>query len=205
MKNTLISKDWNKAKEYLKNNKIIIAPTDTLYGILGNALNKTVVEYIYQIKKRKPEKPYIILIPDTEFLSIFGISPSKEEKKVLEKTGITVVIDLPSKYKEKFHYLHRGQKSLAFRIPAKRKLLNLLKDLKKPLVAPSANPEGEPPAKNIQEAINYFGNKVDLYIDEGEIKNKNPSTIIKFVEGKPIVLRKGNISISHINHILQIK
>ncbi len=205
VKNIHISKDWKELEEYLKRDKIVVAPTDTLYGILANALNKNLVEKVYKIKKRKPEKPYIILIPDVKFLSIFGIKPSEKERKLLENKGITVVIDLPVDVQKEFEYLHRGQKSLAFRIPAKKELLKVLKNIKKPVIAPSANPEGLPPAESIEKAVEYFENQIDLYLDEGSLKNIKPSTIVKLKDKKPVILREGNISISQINHILQIK
>ena len=59
-------------------------------------------------------------------------------------------------------------------------MIDLLKETG-PLVAPSANPEGEIPAKNIEEARKYFGNKVDFYIDEGKIISE-PSTLVRIDE-----------------------
>jgi L-threonylcarbamoyladenylate synthase len=67
-----IEKDIQKAEEFLKNGKIVITKTDTLYGILADALNKNVVEKVYKIKGRKKEKPYIVLIPDISFLKLFS-------------------------------------------------------------------------------------------------------------------------------------
>src|SRR5204863_149383 len=70
---------------------------------------------------------------------------------------------------EKFEYLHRGTNTLALRLPKDESLQNLLKKTG-PLIAPSANVEGLPPAKNITDAKKYFGDGVDLYIDGGEIE-----------------------------------
>ncbi|MDQ7055736.1 MAG: Sua5/YciO/YrdC/YwlC family protein, partial [Persephonella sp.] len=124
---------------------------------------------------RTESKPVIVLIPSTEYLKLFDVYPKKKELKLLEHRGITVII--PLKNSKKFFYLHRGANSIAFRIPEKKELIELMESVKKPLIAPSANPEGKSPAKNIDEAIAYFGNSVDLYIDGGEMKNSIPSTI----------------------------
>jgi L-threonylcarbamoyladenylate synthase len=75
-----------------------------------------------------------------------------------------------------FEYLHRGKKSLAFRLPHNKDLIDILK-ISGPIVAPSANIEGAKPAENIKEAKSYFGDKIDFYLDVGTIKSK-PSKII---------------------------
>jgi len=151
-------------------------PTDTLYGIVGRAQDTDVVNRIYVARKRNPEKPCIILIADINELKKFGISLTEKQKEKIEKfEGPTsFILDCES---EKLEYLHRGTKTLAFRLPTPTDLCNLLKQTG-PLIAPSANTEGMPPAQSISEAKKYFGSSVDLYIDGGEIK-REPSKIIK--------------------------
>jgi L-threonylcarbamoyladenylate synthase len=192
-----IEKDFSKAVKILKKGGVIVAPTDTIYGILADALNEEAVNRIYALKERSPEKPFIILIPDVDYLSFFGIKPSEKEKKVLEKRGVTVILDLPD---ERFEYLHRGKKSLAFRIPDYEELVKFIKKVGKPLVAPSANPEGKKPAENIKEAVDYFQDKIDIYIDKGELKGK-PSTIVKF-NGELKILREGSVSEDEIRKMI---
>ena len=196
-----ITNDLTEAEEILKKGKVIVALTDTLYGILGDALNKKTVERIYQIKGRKKEKPFIILIPSTEFLTLFNIKPSFLEKKLIEKKGITVVLDL--KDPEMFAHLHRGTGSIAFRIPDKKNLIQLMENIEKPLVAPSANPEGKPPAKDIKKAVDYFHDEIDLYVDEGKAKNEQPSTILKVKDNKIEIIREGSIKSDKILELLK--
>ena len=196
-----VSKDFSEAIEILKSGGIVIAPTDTLYGILANALDKNAVKKVYKLKGRDTSKPFIILIPSVDYLSLFGIKPTLKEKRLLESRGITVVIDLSEEVLDKFEYLHRGQKSLAFRIPDNEELIQFLKNLKLPVIAPSANPEGEKPASDIQEAVRYFGNKVDLYIDKGKLEGK-PSTIVK-IKDRLKILRKGSKDIKELKEILK--
>ncbi len=200
-KNIRISDNIFDAVEFLKNGRIVVSPTDTILGILGNALNKSVVEKVYKIKNRTPTKPYIILIPNISYLNIFGITPTKNEKKLLEHKGITVIFDLPEEKLKELEYLHRGTNSLAFRIPDDKNLINMLKDLGKPVIAPSANPEGKEPAKSIEEAIKYFGDKIDLYI-KGRSK-EIPSSIVKLENNKLQILREGNISKKELEQILE--
>ncbi len=196
----IISKNIFDTERFLKDGKPVVIKTETLYGILGNALNKNTVEYIYKIKGRKTNKPFIILISSINDLKKFGIAPNEIERRLLALRGLTVVLYINN---PKFRYLHRGTNSLAFRIPAKENLLELLRRLDFPLVAPSCNPEGKEPAKNVEEAIKYFGEKIPIYIDEGENLNTKPSTIIKIKDNQVNILREGNYTKQDLFYLLK--
>ncbi len=179
----------NKATELLKKNKIVVYPTDTLYGILGRALSMHVVERIYRVKGRDENKPFIVLISSISDLNGFGIKLSDRQSKFLNKIWpgpVSVILPCTS---TKFSYLHRGTKSLAFRMPKDKELLRIL-NTTGPLVAPSANPQGETPASNVREAKKYFGNKIDGYYGNKKKAGK-PSTIISLVGAKPKIIRQG--------------
>jgi len=175
----------------LKNGAVGVMPTDTIYGIVGSALRRDTVERIYHLRKRDPEKPMIILIASPGDLKSFGISPSPRTKKILGNVWpgkVSVVLPCPSK---KFHYLHRGTKTLAFRMPAPPHLRRLLRATG-PLVAPSANFEGEEPARTITEAKRYFGENVEFYGSAGRRTASKPSTLISLdAQGNVTILRKG--------------
>lgn len=180
---------WKKAEDVLKKDGIVVLPTDTLYGIVARAESKTAVEKIHKLKDRSENKPFIILISSIKDLEIFNIKINKLEDKYL-KRKVSVVLPY-----SKLKYLHRGHKSLAFRIISKKNkhLFNLIKKVG-PIVAPSANKEGEKPAETIKQAKEAFINEVDLYINGG-VKKSKPSTLIKIENGKVIVLRKGSVLI----------
>lgn len=168
-------------------------PTDTLYGVVGQALNKETVARIYTVRRRSPEKPFIILVSDEEQIHQLGAKVSISAQAVLKKYWPgPVSIVLPCEEAE-FFYLHRGTKTLAFRMPKDQWLRDLIAQTG-PLVAPSANPEGLPPAKTIAEAQEYFGNDVDFYEDDGR-RHSEPSTLITIKDGKVIVLRQGSVVI----------
>lgn len=177
----------------IKEGDVAVVPTDTIYGIIGNALNPKTVEKIYKLRKRSSSKPMIILVESENEIANLGIKLSSEQIEILSKlwpNPLSVVIDAPI---QKLSYLHRGKKSLAFRVPDDEFLLKLLK-LTGPVVAPSANFEGQNPALNIDEAKKYFGDSVAFYIDGGELKSK-PSTVAQLENSKLIILRKGASSI----------
>lgn len=182
--------NWRKAEIVLKEGKVVVLPTDTLYGIVGKAKSKKTVEKIYKIKERNENKPFIVLINSYKQLEMFGVKTTKEQAKILKKFWPgKVSIILPCEFK-KWQYIHRGTKSIAFRMIGfkNKNLFNLINKVGS-LVAPSANPEGLSPAKNITEAREYFGDEVDLYISSG-VKKSKPSTIIKYEDEKFIIIRE---------------
>lgn len=174
----------------IKDGKVGVIPTDTIYGIVGSALKPDTVGKIYRLRKRTTDKPMIILISSLNDLNHFNIKLSDQQKKFLQKVWpnpLSVVLPVTD---EKWKYLHRGTKSLAFRIPKDEWLLELLKQTG-PLVAPSANFEGEKPSENIDEARGYFNDKVDFYIDGGQITAR-PSTLIQLTDKSVKILRAGD-------------
>lgn len=174
--------------QVLKRGGVGVLPTDTIYGIVGSARNKNTVAKIYRLRKRNLKKPMIILIASVADLKKFGVRLQAPARKVLKKAWpgkVSVILPCPSK---KFTYLHRGTYGLAFRMPRPAWLRALLKATG-PLVAPSANVEGEPPARTIGEAKKYFTDKVDFYVDAGKMVSK-PSTLIAISGDEVKVLRK---------------
>ncbi|MDO8524557.1 MAG: L-threonylcarbamoyladenylate synthase [bacterium] len=181
----------------LKSGGVGILPTDTLYGLVGSALNKKAVERIYEIKKRGEAKPFIILIFKIKDLKLFGAEVGKKEKAILKRYWpgqVSVILDCPSLPKE-MSYLQPLNNTLAFRCPKEKWLYNVLRGVG-PLVAPSANPEGLASAENIEQARIYFNNSVDFYVDGGELKGQ-PSTIIKLNENGFEIRRQGAIEIKN--------
>lgn len=162
-------------------------PTDTIYGLVGSAFSKKAVERICKVRKRDRKKPFIILISSLDDLKGFGVELESRHKSILKKLWLdasigAVSVIFPTSDKQnatskKFKYLHRGTKTIASRLPKTRWMRNFLKKTG-PLVAPSANLAGHPPARTIKEARKYFGDRVDFYLDGGRIIGK-PSVLLE--------------------------
>jgi L-threonylcarbamoyladenylate synthase len=166
--------------------KTVVMPTDTIYGIVARALDKKAVERLYKIRRRNPKKPFIILISDISDLKKFSILTNRLTDQLINRFWpgkVSIILPCTS---QKFAYLHRGTKTLAFRFPKKPSLIRLLKKTG-PLVAPSANPEGLAPAKTIAEAKKYFGEAVDSY-NSGRVGGR-PSKLVAIKNGKIEILR----------------
>lgn len=208
----LISRAFSReVVELLKAGRVGVIPTDTIYGIVGSALKKDTVERMYRLRERNLKKPMIVLIGSMNDLKKFSIEINQKTRKILlseiwmsgnesHLRPTSVILPLNSKHTA-FHanlfYLHRGKGSIAFRLPADKSLRNLLKKTG-PLVAPSANLEGHPPAKTIREAKKYFGDRVDFYVDGGRIDGK-PSALIEFENGEMKILRGENWRLRRAN------
>jgi L-threonylcarbamoyladenylate synthase len=174
--------------DIIKEGGIGILPTDTLYGIVCSAFLPKSVDRLYEIRKRNPHKKCIVLISDIKDLSNFEIVIDDFTKKVLQTVWpgpVSVEMPAPS---DRFEYLHKGTNSLSFRIPDREDLRRFL--IKSgPIIVPSANPEGEKPAKTIEEAKNYFPG-LDFYINDG-ILGGDPSTIISIEKNTVNIIRQG--------------
>lgn len=168
----------------LKAGGVGVLPTDTLYGLVGSALMPETVERVYTLRHRDLRKPLIVLIADILELEQFGVVLSE---KLVAQLGSywpgAYSIILPT-IDENFSYLHRGGDTIAFRLPDKEDLRELIRETG-PLVAPSANIEGRPPSQTIEQARKYFGTDVDFYVDEGELSGK-PSTVLE-LEGEGVI------------------
>lgn len=156
--------------QLLTNNHVGIIRTDTLYGLVGRAESEEVVARIFDLKTRAPDKPLLLLISDTS--QLFDTYDTSKFETEFWPGPNTIILPSPTAP----HYLTRGTKTLAYRIPASDVLRDLLRSTG-PLVAPSANPESEEPAYSIQEAINYFGEAVDFYVDGGVVSETAPSKL----------------------------
>lgn len=155
---------------------VAVARTDTLYGILARADSESAVRQVYEIKGRDGNKPPIVLIGD--YKQLFD-DPDEYTLSIVETVwpGAVSVI-LPSLSAPA--WIKRGGDTVAYRMPANKELRDLL--LKTgPLVAPSANPQDEEPARSVRQAEEYFGDKVDCYEDGGEVDNTDPSKLIRIL------------------------
>lgn len=181
------------------NSEIIILPTDTLYGICTSAFDKKSVEKIYDIKGRDENKPFIILISKIDDLGEFGVNHLllQKSRKVLKSVWpgkVSVILPIEKKSQKRLEYLHRGTGKLAFRLPAKKSVIAILKKSGS-MVAPSANPQGLKPAETILEAKKYFGDQVSSYIRGGRLKG-SPSTIIEMTnDGEVNIVRVGAVRV----------
>jgi L-threonylcarbamoyladenylate synthase len=183
-----------EAAQKINEGLIGVIPTDTVYGLVAPAFNEIAVARVYEVKGRDEGKPFIILISTISEMDKFGALVDANVEDFLMNNwpgALSVIVPV---HNPDFEYLHRGTDSLAFRQPQDEKLQALLRETG-PIVAPSANPQGEKPASNIDEAKRYFKDKVDFYVDGGTLESE-PSTIVDARSGKIVLVREGKVDVS---------
>ena len=168
----------------LSGNGIAVMKTDTIYGIVGKADSREAVERVYQAKGRTPSKSPIVLI--SSVTQLFDSYEPNVLNRLKEYWPGPNSIILPSQKAPE--WIRRENHSVAYRLPDSPGLQALIEKAG-PLIAPSANPEGLPPALTIAEARSYFGNSVDWYEDGGLVVNPNPSSLYLYRDGELEQLR----------------
>ncbi len=169
--------DFETIAEKLRLGGVGVLPTDTLYGLVASIHQAEAVERVYSLKHRDVSKPCIILISDLSDLQLFAVDVEKYASHFQEYWPGPVSLVVPVGICHE--HICRGGSDVAFRLPNDMWLRQLLKK-SGPLIAPSANPEGEPPATTLVEAQNYFGDSVDFYV-EGGLLSGAPSRLISLV------------------------
>ena len=158
----------------LRGGSIVVIRTDTLYGLVARADSQAAVERVYAVKKRTPSKSPIVLIDSFE--QLFDSYDQATTDRLGELWPGKNSVILPSRNAPA--WLSRGNASVAYRMPDNSALRSLIAQTG-PLIAPSANPEGLPPAMTIKEAKAYFGDSVDFYVDSGTVIDTAPSQLFR--------------------------
>ncbi|MFZ1242740.1 MAG: Sua5/YciO/YrdC/YwlC family protein [Candidatus Saccharimonas sp.] len=160
-----MQKRINQLAHVLNNGGVAVIRTDTLYGIVARADDERAVEKVYQLKKRNPEKSCIVLVADED--SLYGhMAPGGSLAASVPTSFLIYSPSAPL-------WLRRANDRIAYRQPQVAWLKEVLK-MTGPIIAPSANTEGQPPARTIAEAKQYFGSAVDAYIDDGTVPEDVP-------------------------------
>ncbi len=191
----LKNSNWahDQALAVIKRGGVVVMPTDTLYGIVASALLPEAVERVFTLRKRDLHKPVIVLIADRSDLDRFSVKPAASLNQFLDTVwpgAVSVVLPVEG---AGFDHLHRGTRTIAFRLPSDESLRAFLRQ-SGPLIAPSANRAEEPAATTITEAKNFFGDTVDCYIDGGK-KEGAPSTLVRWTPESITILRQGAIKL----------
>lgn len=190
-----------QAAELIKQGKIVVFPTETVYGIGTNGLDENAVKKLYEVKQRPLSKPISLLVSNMEMINLIAKDITKVEYKIMEKFfpgPLTIIL----KKKEIVpDILTAGQDTVGVRMPIGEIARKLVEYANVPIAAPSANISGEPSGTNLQEIKKHFGGKVDYFIDGGNSELGLASTIVQVVDGKPQILRQGSITLEQINQI----
>ena len=200
-----IQSNIKKAKKYLDNNHCVAVPTETVYGLAGNAYSDLSVKKIFRLKKRPINNPLIVHYSDinklredchisNNFIKLYNnFSPGP----------ITFILKLKRDSKIS-KFVTNKQKSLAVRFPKHPLFRKLLKSLAYPLAAPSANMSTRLSSVQTSDVVEEFGSRIKYVLNGGKCRIGVESTIISLLS-KPTILRFGGLDISKIEKVLKKK
>jgi len=182
-----------RAAQIVSAGGVIAFRTDTFYGLGADPFNVSAVSKIRELKGREENKPILLLLSEASLGDRFIADRSEAFEEVARKfwpgpltiVGVAVA-NLP-------RGITAGTGTVGVRVPADEGVRDLVRTCGGALTATSANPSGREPARSAKEVFDYFGARVDLIIDGGEVIATEPSTVVDVTTSPPRVIRKGAI------------
>jgi len=193
-----IGGDLLKAINLLEQNKLVAIPTETVYGLAGNALNAEAVTKIFEVKNRPFFDPLIIHTDDLTKVRHLIKEVPEAILTLAEKFMPGPLTILVEKNENVPDLITAGSAKVAIRIPSHPLALKLLSMLDFPLAAPSANPFGYISPTKAEHVENQLGDKIDYILDGGQCGIGLESTIVEWKDEQIHVLRKGGIPLEEI-------
>ena len=183
------AEDW---KKLIFQGAVGVFPTETFYGLGGNALDQNAVERVFVCKKRSVEKSLLILV-QRDWLLDFAVVTEKVARLLDEFWPGALTVVLPAN-KNLPDFLKGPGNTIAVRHSPSKFVDELLGILKKPLIGTSANLSGQPSCQTVDEAYRQLGPSVDFWLDGGITKGGMPSTMLDATEPNFRIIREGAIS-----------
>lgn len=180
----------------LKNQGLVIFPSDTVYGALVDAKNEKAVKKLIDFKNRPPGKPISVFVKDFSMINHLVYVNEKQRQILKEILPGSFTVILPSKNKVS-SLLESEKKTLGIRLVDYHLINELLKKYNNPITATSANLGGKSPHYSIESLLNqlpdYKKQMIDLIVDAGKLPRNKPSTIIDLSQSKIKILRQGDL------------
>ena len=190
-----------EASELIKAGGLVVYPTETVYGLGADPFNRIAILKVFGAKRRPLDKPLSVAVSSLEEADelVFVNEATRKIAGAFLPGPITMVLKKKARLPKE---LTSGSEKLGIRIPDHPIALRLI-ELAGPITATSANISGQPAPITAEEAKKQIGKEVDLVLDGGECKIKEPSTIIDLTESEPKILRVGAILEKEIKKVLE--
>lgn len=182
------------AGESIKNGELVIFPTETVYGIGANGLDKTAVENIFIAKGRKTDNPLILHISNIDMVNYIAKDINQLENKLMNEFWpgpFTIVLNKKDAVPD---IVTGNLNTVGVRMPSNEIAIKLIEYSNTPIAAPSANISGKPSGTNIEDIIDELKDKVSYIIDGGDTKIGLESTVVRVIDNNIHILRPGYIT-----------
>lgn len=174
----------------VKRGGVIVAPTDTVYGLLADATNRLAIEKVYRIKDRIKSKPLPLFVKNIVMAKKVALVSPKQQKFLEENWPGKITVILKRKDSLKIFGVNEG--TIALRIPFNKFINSLLENLNFPLAGTSANISGCDSCTKIDNLLQQFADKKilpDMIINAGDLPESKPSTIVDLTQKETKILR----------------
>ena len=198
----MIGQNIAQAAELLKRGEVIAIPTETVYGLAGNALDDHTVAKIFAIKQRPSFDPLIVHVPDWQSLENWVQNIPTAALQLAQQFMPGALTLLLEKKETISDLVTAGSPLVAMRIPAHPLAQELLRLLPFPLAAPSANPFGYISPTRAEHVAHQLGDQIPYILDGGPCTIGLESTIVGFPEGRATIFRKGGIPVEAIEAVI---
>lgn len=188
------------AVDTLRNAGLVVAPTDTVYGLLADPFNEEALERLYRVKGRDPGKPVPLLLGEShQALLLVEPSPQFWKLALAFWPGPLTIVEKP---RENLPGRLGEWRGVGVRLPKCPLVREIARRLGGIVVGTSANKSGRAPPRTAYDAHIELGDSVDLYIDGGPTPTGKPSTVVDLTGEEPVVLREGGIKASEVIRLL---
>ena len=203
--------DWTKeikedelriVTKALDEDKLIVFPTETVYGIAGNALNVEVIDKLFQAKKRDYSKPFSLMLSDINKIKDIAYV-SADEEKIINKFMPGPITLILKKKDCISNLVTANSDTVGVRIPNHEIALSILKSVDYALATSSANISGRSNNSDITDIINDLANYVDIFIKGNISSNLLASTVVEIKNNEVNILRSGIISKENIEEVIR--
>lgn len=185
--------DIDKICNELEKGNLVITPTDTIYGIMGDATNEETIKKIYKVKQRSYSKPLILLMDSYETIKEYTQNISKQEDELIKEFMPGLVTIILEKNNKVSNLITANTNYIGIRIPDNQDLLKIINKFGKPVISTSANISEEDVITRVDLLDKDLKNNIDYIYDGGELSSVS-STIVKFDQNKLKILREGILS-----------
>lgn len=197
-----IGTDREAAKNFLESGNVVGIPTETVYGLAGNALNPDAVLTIFRVKNRPSFDPLIVHTDSLEKLNQLVTlipEPARRLADLFWPGPLTLLLPKRALIPD---LVTAGLSTVAVRIPNHPLILDLLRSLDFPLAAPSANPFGYISPTTAQHVADQLGDQVPYILDGGPAGVGIESTIVGFEDDKATIFRLGGMALDQIERVI---
>ena len=191
-------KDLIEASKYIKEGKLVLFPTETVYGIGADGLNEEAVKKIFIAKGRAQDNPLILHVSSIEMIERIAKNISPLEYKIIKELFPGPLTIILKKKDVVPNIVSANLDTVGIRMPESIIAHDLIELSNTPIAAPSANISGRPSGTNIQDIFEELNNRVDYIIDGGDTNIGLESTVIRVIDNKIHILRPGKITYNEL-------